>query len=148
MQQKGFTFIELMVVIAIIGILSSIIMFSANQYINRGKDSNVAGNLAVLVPAGEAFYNVDNTYTGFCESDAVKNAFNQISKPNTLSVCSTDPNHAGLCCNIGPDGISWAACAQQFTDPDKAYCVDSRGIKKQIGPISACNASIVVCPEN
>lgn len=158
MQQKrftprGFTFIELVVVIAIIGVLSSIIMFSASQYINRGKDSNVAGNLAVLIPAGEAFYNIANTYIGFCDagSQALMNAWQQIPKPGVLSVCSLDASHAGLCCKVASDGTSWAACAQQFTETTKAYCVDSRGIKRQI-TVDACNAitsaTIVACPEN
>lgn len=146
-MKKGFTLIELMVVIAIIAVLSSIIMFSAAQYINKGKDSNVSGNLAVLIPAGEAFYNVGNTYANYCNSDAVINAWRQISKPVTILTCASDTNHAGLCCKVATDGSSWASCAQLFTNSAKAYCVDSRGIKRQISTTN-CTGSIVVCPEN
>ena len=54
---KGFTLIELIVVIAIIGLLSMVVMFSVVQYVNRSRDANIIGNLAILVSAGEVFYN-------------------------------------------------------------------------------------------
>ena len=42
-KNKGFTLIELMIVIAIIAILSGIIMFAASLYINKAKDSIIKG---------------------------------------------------------------------------------------------------------
>ena len=38
-KQKGFTIIELIVVIAIIAILAAIVMVNVTQYINKGKDA-------------------------------------------------------------------------------------------------------------
>ncbi|MBI2053741.1 MAG: prepilin-type N-terminal cleavage/methylation domain-containing protein [Candidatus Staskawiczbacteria bacterium] len=127
---KGFTLIELLVVIAIVSILSSIILFSVNQYINRGKDASVVGNLAVLVPAGEVYYDNNNSsYEGYCDSSVVKDALSEITSANKH--CSDGSN-------------AWAACGQLFTDTLKAYCVDSRGVKKEIND-SNCQA-ITVCP--
>lgn len=147
-KNKGFTLIELMVSIAIIAVLSSIVMFSVSQYINKGKDSNISGNLAVLIPAGEVYYNFNDAnygtgYTGFCASGPVTNALSQISLPAENLNCST-----GLCCNVSLSGDAWAACAQQFTDNTKAFCVDSRGVKKEIDN-NACISDtppIVECP--
>src|ERR1035437_2578538 len=68
MKNKGFTIIELVVVVAIIVVLSGVVLFSVTQYLNKGKDSNVSGNLAVLIPAGEAYYNISsNSYARFCD---------------------------------------------------------------------------------
>jgi len=129
-QSKGFTLIELLVVVAIISILSSIILFSVTQYINRGKDASVAGNLAVLVPSGEVYYdNNDSSYDGFCLSSVVQNSLSQIPSPNKR--CSASSN-------------AWAACGQLFRDKTKAFCVDSRGIKREINN-SSC-LEITVCP--
>ena len=147
-KNKGFTIIELIVVIAITAVLSGIILFSVTQYINRGKDSNISGNLVVLITAGEVYYNADNTYSGFCGSDVVTNAENQMPQ-NTSEVCPT--NNAGVCCFVytssdNYNGKSWAACAREFVNPNMAYCVDSRGMKEEIAN-SCCISTLSQCPD-
>src|SRR3989344_7539238 len=52
----GFTLVEIIVVVTIIIILFSIILFIVSQYVNRSKDSNIEGNLVILIPSGEAYY--------------------------------------------------------------------------------------------
>ena len=44
-QQKGFTIIELIVVIAIIAVLAGIVMVNVSQYINKAKDSAIRADL-------------------------------------------------------------------------------------------------------
>jgi len=151
-MNKGFTLIELVVVIAIIAVLSGIILFSVTQYIDRGKDSNISGNLAVLIPAGEVFYNGNgNSYNdgnaSFCNptppngNSVIKNIIAQMPQEPDGAPCqggdSSDPstwtstlNPAGVCCYA--ESQAWVACAQEFTNSSNAYCVDSRGIKKEI----------------
>ena len=44
-------------------------------------------------------------------------------------------NIAGLCCyvaDVSTNYQSWAACTKEFSNPDDAYCVDSRGFKDVI----------------
>ncbi len=135
-NNKGFTLIELLVVIAIIGILSSIVLFSVTQYINTSKDASISGNLATLIPAGEVWYNINgDKYTDFCTSDVAKKAFSQIP-PLSSSNCT------GPCCKDSQD--KWAACAQEFRNNAKAYCVDSRGVQKEINNLD-CKSDIVIC---
>jgi prepilin-type N-terminal cleavage/methylation domain-containing protein len=140
----GFTIIELLVAIAIIGFLSGIILFGVSQYINKGKDSNVIGNLAVLVPSGEIYYNSNNnSYENFCESSVVINAKEQMPS-NPLGNCYNSTNNpSGVCCYDSES--EWASCAKKFSDPELAFCVDSRGRKKEI-KISDCGNSIMKCP--
>jgi prepilin-type N-terminal cleavage/methylation domain-containing protein len=147
MQNKGFTLIELIVVIAIIAVLSSVVVFGVTQYIGKGKDANIQGNLAVLIPAGEVYYNINgsNGYYEFCKSPSVINAFDEIPKPDPVHVCSNS-EHPGLCCNETELYDAWAVCAQLFSDSSKAFCVDSRGIKKEIDAID-CNDSLIVCQD-
>ena len=130
MIQKGFTLVELLVTIAIIAVLSAIILFSIGQYINKSKDASIQGNLSSLVPAGEVYYdrNGANGYSdanegeGFCGSSVVENSFSQIT---SVKYCKASRN-------------AWAACAQEFINNNRAFCVDSRGYKREI-----CNSD---CP--
>lgn len=45
MKIKGFTIIELIVVIAIIAILASVVMVNVTQYINKSKDASIKANM-------------------------------------------------------------------------------------------------------
>jgi len=141
-MKKGFTLIELLVVIAIVATLSTIVLFGITQYINKGRDASINGNLAVLVTAGEVYYKANgDDYRGFCESNVVINAFSQ-TPSITSSNCFLEEK--GIpCCNAGLN--QWASCGNEFSNPEKAYCVDSRGIKKEINSAECVN-SIIQCP--
>jgi len=144
-MNKGFALIELIVVVAIISALSGIVLFSIVKYINSGKDSNAAGNLSVLVPAGEIYYNNNgNSYGGFCDSEIVRNAYSQMPKNLDGSCYEELNNPAGVCCSVNTDGDKWAVCARKFANPEKAFCVDSRGVKKEIGA-NSCGTATTVC---
>ena len=148
-MNKGFTLIELVVVIAIICIMSGIILFTVTQYIDRGKDSNLDGNMAILIPAGENYYaGNSNSYGGFCNpsiNNIISNTIlNMPAFPTPLCTTGLTP---GVCCTVDTNGEAWAACAQEFTDPSKAYCVDSRGEKDDICCSACNNKSITQCPD-
>jgi prepilin-type N-terminal cleavage/methylation domain-containing protein len=153
-SEEGFTLIELIVSVAIVAILSLIVLFSVVQYVNSGKDSNVQGNLAVLVPAGEAYYNGNEAtngtgYNGFCASSAVTNIVLQLSVPSPINDCPTPNATPGLCCAVNGSNNQWAACAQDFTDvsPLMAYCVDSTGVRRKILN-SECTNTMTQCPSS
>jgi type IV pilus assembly protein PilA len=62
-NEKGFTLIELMIVIAIIGILAAIAIPNFVSYRMRAYDSDAQSNIKNLMTAEEAYF-VDNaTYT-------------------------------------------------------------------------------------
>ena len=154
-MNKGFTLIELILVIAIISILSGVILFSVSQYLSKGKDSNIKGNLAVLIPAGETFYNIENAahgdgYNGFCDpsqNSVINNIISSMQK--NLSPSPADCSSGltpGVCCNVAPPYFDkWVACTREFADSSKAYCVDSRGMKEDISD-SSCTSSLSQCP--
>lgn len=146
-MQKGFTIIEVMITIMIIGILATLTLFFASQYIAKGKDASVAGNLVILVPAGENYYTGNNnSYENFCESDIVVHAKSQMPE-NPKGSCYSEANKSGACCGVNISGDKWAACAHLFTNDEKAYCVDSRGVQKQIDlQTEMCRDGIEQCP--
>lgn len=141
-NSKAFTLIEVIITLLVVTAMSMIVLFSIKGYVDKGKDTNIEGNLAVLIPAGEAYYNIGNTYTGFCTSQVVLNAIAQMPE-NPDGLCSG--NVAGMCCSVNSveynnnmPGSRWMACAIKFSDPEHAFCVDSMGARTDQMPASSC----------
>jgi type IV pilus assembly protein PilE len=63
-SQKGFTLIELMIVVAIIGIIAAIAYPSYVEYTDRTRRSVAQGALTGLAGAMERYYASSNTYQG------------------------------------------------------------------------------------
>lgn len=62
---RGFTLIELMVVVAVIGILASIAYPSYVEYVRKAKRSQVKADLVEYAQLLERFHTGNNTYVGF-----------------------------------------------------------------------------------
>lgn len=65
-QQKGFTLLELLIVLGIIGILSAIAIPSYRDYVIRGKITEATSNLGDMRIKLEQFYQDNRTYVGAC----------------------------------------------------------------------------------
>jgi type IV pilus assembly protein PilE len=63
-NQKGFTLIELMIVVTIIGILAAIGIPEYRDYVKRGKAAEATATLANLRIRMEQFYQDNRTYAG------------------------------------------------------------------------------------
>lgn len=61
-QQTGLTLIELMIVVAVIGILAAIAIPNYSAYIKRGKAAEATSNLATLRVQMEQFFQDNRTY--------------------------------------------------------------------------------------
>lgn len=76
--QNGFTLIELMVVVVIIGILASVAVPAYSDYVTRGKIAEATSNLATKRVMLEQFYQDNRTYVGAaaCNNDTSNKYFN------------------------------------------------------------------------
>ena len=134
MKSKGFTIIELLVVVAIIAVLTGIVLVNVTQYINRGKDSSVQGNLSSILVNAAIFYDNpalgNGTYTGLCGNATI-----------TVPLAAANKAYNGDVTPVVTDcnstATAWAACGQ-LKVTDAFFCVDSLGTKKIIAGRGTC----------
>jgi len=140
----GFTIIELLVVVAIIGILAAIAIVNVARYIDRGKDAAAKGDLATLLTAAIAFYNEKGDFNGIAFDSDYANALSSLKsdrmKYDVVVRCGT-PQGSETFCESNSNSVSWCASIQEKADKSLRYCVDSRGAKKE-SPTAICKAGI------
>jgi len=95
-SSKGFTLVELLVVIAIIGILATLATISLNAARSKARDAKRISDLKQMATAMELWNTDNNTYTGGCNALAADEGVGDLT-----SVCA--PN----------DYITWT----KFVDP-------------------------------
>ena len=69
--QKAFTLLELMITVAIVGILAAVAIPSYTDYVIRGKITEATSNLLAMRTKMEQFYQDNRTYVGACAAGTV-----------------------------------------------------------------------------
>ena len=136
---KGFTIIELIVVIAIIAVLATIVLVNVTGYINKGKDAAIQGNMAGIMTDAAVYFDANGNYTNLCADTTVAAALTSAKTAYGAA--------AGDTADCNGAAAAWAACSQLKVS-DAYFCVDSTGTKKTIATRSTCVAAwaATVCP--
>ncbi|KQQ97066.1 type IV pilin protein [Massilia sp. Leaf139] len=95
--QAGFTLIELMITVVIVGILSAIAVPTYGSYILRTRLTDAYSGLAGVQPAAEQHWANTNTYTGFANMPANTENFTfslADANDSTYTVTATGKNAA------------------------------------------------------
>lgn len=124
--QKGFTLIELMIVVAIIGILAAIAIPAYQNYITR---SQATGGLAEITPAKTQFEVA-------------------VSTGNTPSVATTDAGFIGVTaangtyCNVAVTGTTAIICTLKNGHGDKINGKDITLTRDAATGLWACTTTV------
>ena len=121
---------ELLVVVAIIGILAAIVLVSLNSARNKSKNAAIKAQMVSLRSAGELFNEDNGSFTGFCASP----------EEGDLSGGVTSAGGTGYDCN--ESASAWAAGVALVGTGAGSWCVDSTGASKA----AVLGADATVCP--
>jgi len=155
--KKGFTLLELLVVVAIIGLLVSITLGYLGSARKKGDDTAVKTNLAAIRSTSEIFYlSNDNKYlpdgginlTGTCPTtyDGVSGT-SMLSKDKTMfdALSEAIKRGNGSACYNNAD--FWAIAVGLNLTDNTSWCVDNQGSAKIVNstPSAAINPSTFLC---
>lgn len=110
-KQSGFTLIELMIVIAIIGVISAVAFPSYNSYMTKSRRADAKIALTKMADAQERYYLQNSTYT--------------VTVTDVGGADSDDGNYT-LSIAAGADGILNGYILTATADSDGAQSVDAK----------------------
>jgi type IV pilus assembly protein PilE len=123
---KGFTLIEILIVVAILGILASVAYPSYSNYLVRGRVLDGTAALADQRVRLEQFYQDNRNYgTGACGTDA----------GGTVRVPFTSSKYFSYTCALGAGGQSYTITAASLAatnggaDGDWSYTITDRNVR-------------------
>ena len=136
-SSRGFTIIELLVVVAIIAVLAAIVLVNVTGYINQGKNAAIKGNLATILTNGAVYYDANGNYAAFCAAATVTGPIAAINAAGGAGICN--PSVAAN--PIGANN-AWCACSDMKTTSAEpagsTFCTDYTGYKKVTQNAGAC----------
>jgi len=131
-DSPGFTVIELIVVIAIIAVLAGIMLSNVTQYIKKGRDTAIKGQISQIRTVAADFFSANGTYSGMC------------SVPNGTKCLNIRSNVSNLGGSLISNNIfDTSYCADFYlSDQSSKWCVDNTGY---VGPNDSCALLHIGC---
>ena len=122
--KKGFTLIELMIVVAIIGILAAIAIPNFLKFQAKSKQSEAKSNLGAIFTGEVSYFGENNTYGTFPQinwSPSGQPRYQYLVGAGTLITGAADNNHVGQLTVAIPAPASWITVLNTVLDNGVAY---------------------------
>ncbi len=151
--KSGFTLLELLVVVAIIGVLAAISMAYLNESRNKGGDAAVKSNLVNARSQAEVyFHNQNRSYSGVCNNSAtgifrhVQGAARAygITPKGSYTNSAASTWNTEECHDAIDYYVVWVPVPSSTSASPAGWCVDSRNATKVSSAVLTANAT--QCP--
>ena len=150
---RGFTLIELLIVIAIIGVLSSVVLASLNTARSKGSDAAVKADIAGVRAAAEVYYDTNSGYgaQGYVNTSACRTGGAGMFSDSAVQAQITDAysknGNVEAKCGSTVGTYIVAMPLKSAVAATWAFCIDHNGAAKVISQAQFnAIASITTCP--
>lgn len=151
-SSRGFTLVELLVVITIIGVLTTVVLVSLSTVNSRGKDAAIQSNLDGVRTQAQLYYNDNSGYgsnaslvssTGDCTSGVAGTVFSDPRAAKQVAAANFANGGGSVTCNVAALGAAYAVYAQlpSISSPTTYFCVDSNGVGIRTTTVPGNNTS-------
>jgi type IV pilus assembly protein PilE len=120
-SQRGFTLIEVMIVVAIVGILAAMALPAYNDYVRRGKIANATSVLSMMRVQMEQYFQDNRTYVGACAAGTVA--------PSPAS----NQDFSFACSNLGASTYTVTATGSSAPMSGFVYTIDQNNSRATTG---------------
>lgn len=139
LRAQGFTLIEVMVVVAIIGILASVAYPSYTDYVRRGQVAEAFSQLSTWRAKMEQYYQDNRNYgtSAACAADVSANTWNGFAATEHFTyVCNTSDSQQKY--TITATGSAGAAIGNDFTIDQDGNRTTTKFKNTAVTPAASC----------